>query len=32
MQPDHLGQRALEVEIVILRARLHGGRDFPFGQ
>ena len=32
MQPDHRGQRALEVEPKILRARLDRRRHFPFGQ
>ena len=32
MQPDHRGQRAVEVETVIARARLVRGRHFPFGQ
>src|SRR6185437_4317631 len=32
MQPDHRGQRALEIIRIVLRARLRGGRHFPFGQ
>ena len=32
MQPDHRGQRAVEIETVIARARLVRRRHFPFGQ
>jgi hypothetical protein len=32
MQPDHRGQRALEIIAIVLRARLRRGWYLPFGQ
>ena len=32
VQADHGGERAVEVEAVVLRARLKRGRHLPFGQ